>query len=437
MLISGMLRTNALSIFSAGVDAVKPSRFMPRLLHYDENKLRIGNQTVDMEADRRVVVIAAGKAAAAMALETEKILGNRIKSGLVITKYAHALPLQYCTILEAAHPVPDENSVRAAKAVTGLLQNTMPDDIVLLLISGGASALLADYPPGSSLEDLRKVFTLLLHSGAAIDEMNTVRKHLSLIKGGQLVRYTSSGIFTLILSDVPGDDLSVIASGLTVPDNSSFEDTRAIVDRYHLMEKLPDSIRQWIEKGLSREIADTLRQGDPDFKKVHNILAGTNAMALEAAAAKARELGYTTHILSSPLQGDAAEQSRFFVSKLHESAANTCLLWGGETTVVVKGTGKGGRNQQFALAAADMMNKKALKDIVVLSGGTDGTDGPTHAAGAIADEEVIRRQQAGELEISSFLENNDAFHFFEQTGGLIITGPTQTNVMDIVVGLKS
>lgn len=437
MLISGMLRTDALSIFSAAVEAVKPARFMPRLLQCDENKLLIGNQTVYLEDDRRVVVVAAGKAAAAMALETEKILGSRIKSGLVVTKYAHALPLQYCTTLEAAHPVPDENSVRAGKAVVGLLQSTAPDDIVLLLISGGASALLADYPPGSSLDDLRELFTLLLHSGAAIDEMNTVRKHLSLIKGGQLVRYTPSAVFTLILSDVPGDDLSVIASGLTVPDNSSFEDTRVILERYHLMDKLPDTIRQWIEKGLNSEIPDTPGEGDPAFKKVHNILAATNAMALEAAAAQARQLGYTTAILSPSLEGDAEERSRFFVSKLRESASNTCLLWGGETTVVVKGAGKGGRNQQFALAAADIMHKVSLEGMVVLSGGTDGTDGPTDAAGAIADDEVILGLQAHKLDIASFLENNDAFHFFEQTDGLIITGPTQTNVMDIVVGLKN
>ncbi len=435
MLISGMLRTNAHAIFSAGVDAVKPSRFMPRLLHYEENKLRIGHQTMDVEAG--VVVIAAGKAAAAMACEAEKILGNRIKSGLVVTKYGHALPTRFCKVMEAAHPVPDENSVSAAAAVTDILQRTSPQDIVLLLISGGASALLADYPPGSSLDDIRKVFALLLRSGADIHAMNTVRKHLSLIKGGQLVRYTQARIAAMILSDVPGDDLSVIASGLTVPDSSSFEDTRLILEGYGLMDKLPYSIKQWVDKGLRGEIPDTPRQGVAAFEKLCNVLAGTNAMALEAAAACARQLGYIAEILLPALQGDAEEQSRYFVSKLQQAPPRTCLLWGGETTVVVRGEGKGGRNQQFALAAAAELERRAMKGVVVLSGGTDGTDGPTEAAGAVADEEVIRQKQDRGLDMDLFLKNNDAFRFFEQTGGLVITGPTQTNVMDIVIGLKN
>ncbi len=431
-----MLRTNIMSIFNAGVEAVKPAQFMPRHLQLDQNAIRIGHQSVPIEPDQRVVMVAAGKAAAAMASEAEAILGKLIKKGLVVTKYEHALPLQFCDTIEAAHPVPDENSVKAGRMVINLLQETAPTDIVLLLISGGASALLADYPPGSSLKELQTVSTLLLHSGAAIDEMNTVRKHLSLIKGGQLARYTRSRLFTLILSDVPGNNLSVIASGLTVPDNSSFEDTWAIVEKYQLTAKLPGTIRQWLEKGLLGEIPDTPRKEDPIFKHVHNALVATNDMALEAAAAKAGTLGYATKILTPALEGDAEEQARFFVSQLEAASANTCLLWGGETTVVVKGDGKGGRNQQFALATAHKAAQHMFNNVAILSGGTDGTDGPTTAAGALVDADVIRLGNTKNLDLSSFLRRNDAYHFFEQTNGLVITGPTQTNVMDIVIGIK-
>ncbi len=436
MLISGMSRANALSIFTAGVAAVTPGRFMPRFLQFNDDQLRIGDQTLFVDAGQRIVVIAAGKAAAAMALETEKILGERITKGLVVTKYDHGLPLRYFTTIEAAHPVPDENSVTAGKEVVSLLQDTDPNDVVLLLISGGASSLLADHPPGVSLEDLQQVFTLLLHCGAAIDEMNTVRKHLSRIKGGQLVRYTEAPVFSLVLSDVPGDDLSVIASGLTVADDSSFEDTSAVLEKYGLTEKLPEKAREWIERGLRFEIPDTPVTGDPVFDKVKNVLVATNDIALEAAAAKAREIGYRAKILSPPLAGDAETQAGRFVSELKDSPAGTCLLWGGEPTVVVKGSGKGGRNQQFALAALAVMQDKGFENTTVLSGGTDGTDGPTDAAGAISDVDVAYQSLQNNLNIQTYLDNNDAYTFFGQTGGLVITGPTQTNVMDIVIGLK-
>ncbi|MBX3240322.1 MAG: DUF4147 domain-containing protein [Chitinophagaceae bacterium] len=431
-----MLRTDALSIFHAGVNAVKPGQFIPRFVRRHDHELIIDEEKLTIGKGQKIIVIAVGKAASAMAQETEKILGGRITEGLAVTKYAHSLPLQYCRTIEAAHPVPDSNSVAAGKAVVELLKKTTADDIIILLISGGASALLADYPPGSSLQDLQQVSTLLLHSGAAIDDMNTVRKHLSLIKGGQLMRYVSGKVFALLLSDVPGDDLSVIASGLTAPDNSSFDDMQQILEKYNLAGQLPAAIDQWLQKGLKKEIPDTPKPRDPIFQHVKNILVATNAAALRSAEKKAVELGYHTEIISQPLEGDAAEQAGVFVSKLKNAPANTCLLWGGETTVVVKGKGKGGRNQHFALVAANILHELSLEDLAVLSAGTDGTDGPTEAAGAIADRNVIKQMLAKKLDPGIFLNNNDAFHFFEQTNGLVITGPTQTNVMDIVIGLK-
>jgi hydroxypyruvate reductase len=440
MLISGMSRQDAIQIFLAGVEAVKPRYFIPQYIRLKERSIAIAGQNFSLSGNNNLYVAAAGKAASAMALETEKILGNRISEGVVVTKYHHALPLRYCRTIEAGHPVPDNNSLLGGKEIMALFEKAGTEDIIILLISGGASALLADAPPGCSLEDIQQTSQLLLDCGAAIDEINTVRKHLSLIKGGQLIQYTKATVVTLILSDVPGDDLSVIASGLTVPDATTFKDAWQIIKKYRLPEKLPGAIRERLNSGAEGTIPDTPKPGNPVFIKVYNTLVATNKTALEAAAKKAQALGYSTTILLPALAGEAEVQAKKFIQYLRDNPYSppSCFLWGGEPTVTIKGNGKGGRNQHFALSALC-----ALKDdewakqnrVTILSGGTDGTDGPTDAAGAVTDASIFARMDELSIDPNTHLLHNDAYHFFQKTGGLIITGPTQTNVMDIVVGL--
>jgi len=435
-----MLTQDALSIFLAGVEAVKPSHFIPRFIRFNSGVLTVAKQSIPLSNVNHIYIAAVGKAAAAMAFETEKILGDYISEGLVITKYEHAIALSHCRTIEAGHPVPDANSIKSGKALVSLFKQAQPNDIIIMLISGGASALLADCPPGCTLEHLQQTVQLLLDSGAPINEVNTIRKHLSQIKGGQLMKQTKAQIHALVLSDVPGDDLSVIASGLTVADNSSFEDCEKIINHYGLSQKLPAQIQAWLQKGLQKEIQDTPKAGDPVFSKVHNTIVASNTTSLKAAAIKSTALGYHTITLSSILSGEASEQAMLFTNQLKKNTgANPfCLLWGGETTVTIKGKGKGGRNQEFALAALIALQKdnaRKEKKMVVLAGGTDGTDGPTDAAGAIADENIIDAAERLSIHADTYLLNNDAYNFFKQTKGLIVTGPTQTNVMDIIVGL--
>ena len=440
MLISGMSRADAIQIFLAGVEAVKPEHFIPQHIQFEKDWIKIADQSFALTDINNLYIAAVGKAAAAMALEAEKILDSCITEGIVVTKYDHALELVHSRTIEAGHPVPDDSSMLAGKAIADLFKKAEKKDVILLLVSGGASALLVDAPPGCSLKDMQQTGQLLLDCGAAIDEINTVRKHLSLIKGGQLMQYTAAKVIALLLSDVPGDDLSVIASGLTVPDPTTFKDAWGIIEKYQLSEKLPAGIRNWLQNGIKKAVPDTPKPGNPAFGKVYNMLVATNQTALDAADQKAKALGYTTTILSPMLTGEAEIQAQAFISRLknENNRSPACFLWGGETTVTIKGTGKGGRNQQFALAAlCALKDEEWLKNnnAAILSGGTDGTDGPTKAAGAVIDSDTFIKLNELSIDPEVYLHNNDAFHFFEKAGGLIITGPTQTNVMDIVVGV--
>jgi hydroxypyruvate reductase len=301
---------------------------------------------------------------------------------------------------------------------------------------------MADHPPGTSLKDVQEVINRLLNSGATINEINIVRKHLSLIKGGQLARAAQPALLvSFILSDVIGDPLDVIASGPTVPDPSSYKDACRILKRYHLINNISPAIKDWIQKGMKGEIADTPKPGDPIFEKSFNHLIGSNQIALNAAVEKAKELGYTTLILTNKLQGEAKEQASLFVQhviKQNKLPKPMCILMGGETTVTIKGKGKGGRNQEFALAALEELIKYSVDNSsipLILSAGTDGTDGPTEATGAIVDKKTIDQAEKLGLDPLTYLQKNDSYHFFKKAGGHIITGPTQTNVMDIVIAL--
>lgn len=434
------MRNDVLKIFTAGVRAVQPQYLLPKYIRWQQDRLQLGEQHFEKHDINKVFVIGAGKASAAMARETEIILGNRIDEGIIVTKYEHAFPLKTIRCIEAAHPVPDDNSVLAGRETIRLLKNTNEKDVVIALISGGASALLVDCPPGVLLPELQIVFSRLLECGATIEEMNTVRKHVSAgIKGGQLMRTAwPATVVSFILSDVIGDKLDSIASGPTVADLSTFADAWEIIRKYQLPGKLPVSIIRWLQLGLNKEIAETPKPGDPVFEKSFNYLIGTNRVALEAAAAMARSLQYTPVIVTDALKGEARDKAKELVMQVqqYEGPRPACLLLGGETTVTIHNPGKGGRNQEFALAALIALQQAfpgGDRLPVILSAGTDGTDGPTNAAGAVVDKGVWQLAAQRGLSPENYLIQNDSWNFFHQAGGHVITGPTQTNVMDLVV----
>jgi len=435
------LRKDAFGIFLAGVAAVDPREAVIRHFSLKGDVLQAGSARVPLSPEGRVFVVGCGKGGAPMAAAVEEVLGERLYRGLVVVKYGHLAPLKKVRLLEAAHPVPDEAGLAASMEVRGLLGTTQPRDVVVCLLSGGGSALLPSPVDPVSLSDKQAVTRLLLGAGADIGEINCVRKHLSQLKGGGLARAAHPArVVTLILSDVVGDPLEVIASGPTVGDPTSFSDAVGILEKYGLTGKVPGSVYSYLREGAQGRHPETPKPHDPIFKTVTNLLVGTNAMAIDAAADRAGDLGYNTQILSSDITGDTLAAVDLHLKTVREIVVAgspppppACVLSGGETTVVLRGKGKGGRNQEFALAAA--IGIKGLKGVVILSGGTDGTDGPTDAAGAIADGTTVRRARKLGLDPEAFLRDNDSYHFFEKLGDLLVTGPTLTNVMDLRVVL--
>ncbi len=435
------LRGDAIKIFRQAVWAADPGRIISSHVSLRKNVLRVGKRVYPLSRFKRVFVAGTGKASATMAANLEKILGSRITAGRVNVKYGHGRKLRYIHIQEAGHPVPDENGLKGTQEIVRLLSNLTERDLVIFLISGGGSALLPSLPSGITLAEKQKVTDLLLSCGATIQEINALRKHLSPLKGGGLAKLVyPATLIALILSDVIGDPMDAIASGPTVPDSTTFDDCAKILDRYELWEEIPPSLAQHVREGLSGKRDETLKEGDPAFGKVYNLIVGNNLLAMKAAQKMAKTLGYRTLMLSSLVEGETRE-----VAKVHAAVAKevllsgnpipspACILSGGETTVTLKGKGKGGRNQEFALAAA--LEIAGREEIVVLSGGTDGTDGPTDAAGALADGGTYKRAKAMGLDPWAFLKENDSYPFFEKLGDLLITGPTGTNVMDLHIML--
>jgi glycerate 2-kinase len=427
---------NAVDIFAHAVAAVNPSTLLHHHLHWHFPYLTISGSRIDLTKSKRVFVIGAGKAAALMAQTVEEIFGDTITGGVVVTKYDHGLPLKKIRLYEAGHPIPDGNSVKATEEILKLAGQLTPDDIVLFLMSGGASSLLADYPKGSNLEEIQEVFGLLLKSGATIHEVNTVRKHLSNVKGGQLARHIyPARLYSLILSDVIGDDLDVIGSGPTVPDSTTFKDAKAILRKYDMINKTPPVLLRRISDGCQGKITDTPKEGDLRFVTTNNKIIGSNRIALEAAAIKAKELGYQPQVITDRLQGEASVLGTTIASDAvhYKGTRPACLLYGGESTVTIKGDGLGGRNMELTLAAGIAIND--VPGITILAAGTDGTDGPTDAAGAFVDADMMKKAMASRLDPLRYLKNNDSYHFFLPLHALVKTGPTQTNVMDLVIVL--
>ncbi len=437
-LIERKLRRDALAIFRAALEAAHAGNAVRRhvairgdSLIADSVKLRLANFD-------RIFVVAVGKAAPEMAKVLEEVLGDRLYSGIAVTKKGSSrFRSKRIRLLEAAHPVPDRTSLAAAHAVRELLAQLHARDLLLLAISGGASALLTAPVPPLTLADKKKTTALLLRAGADIFELNTVRKHLSLLKGGRLAALAyPATVVALLLSDVIGDPVDVIGSGPAAPDTSTFADALAILKKYRLLARVPDRVRSYLTLGLEGKNPETPKPGDPLFRTVHHVIVGSNRLALAAAVAEAKRRGFRTLLLTSSLQGEAREAGQMHGQILREIASSgnpisapACLLSGGETTVTVRGSGLGGRNQEFALAAALAIS--GLDQVTVLSAGTDGTDGPTPAAGALANGTTLARALHLGLDPHRFLLENDSYHLFDALGDLIHTGPTGTNVMDI------
>ncbi len=434
------LRAIAAQLQQAALAAVDPAEAVYRVVSRVGDQLLIDRQAYALRDFDHVYVVGAGKAAVPMAEALGEVLRDHLNSGVIITKYHHldrSLPDQL-RVHEAGHPVPDEQSVAATRDLAALLDQVTPRDLVFCVISGGGSALMTLPAEGITLADLQATTQLLLRAGATIQQINAIRKHLDTIKGGGLARLAHGApIISLILSDVIGDDLSVIASGPTVPDPSTFADAWRVIEQFDLADQLPAAVRARLERGLSGEIPDTPKPGDPLFDRVQTVIIGSNAQAAQAAEAAARQLDFNTLLLSTQVQGEAREVAQVAAAIAKEIALYNrpaqkpaCLILGGETTVTVKGSGLGGRNQELALAAAIAID--GLPNILIAALGTDGTDGPTDAAGAIATGETVGRAQAIGLDAQTHLANNDAYHFFQALDDLIVTGPTGTNVNDLL-----
>ncbi len=432
-------RQIALEIFLAAVESVKPDKLIRKSIAYSGKELVINNQVFDLSAVQNIYLTGAGKASGLMAQALELVLGSSITGGHIVTKYGHSVPLQFIGVSEAGHPVPDENGLKGTQQMIEFAKKAGENDLLICLISGGGSALLTDVPEGCTLADLASMNDLLLKSGADIGEINCVRKHLSAIKGGQLAKMASPAIvISLILSDVIGDPLDVIASGPTAPDESTFADAATVLNRYRLTSEVAPAILKIINEGVQGKRSETLKKDDPVVNQINNFLIGNNKLALQAAKSKAENLGFYAQIETSTLSGNVEDTASMLVETAikyqnEHKSRKTCLLFGGEPTVKISGHGLGGRNQHLALLCAKLLHSRA--GITILSGGTDGTDGPTDAAGAVVDNQTFSNGKIRHLDMNQYLQNCDSYHFFNQEGGLVTTGPTQTNVMDIIIVL--
>lgn len=434
-------------IYRSAVHEVDPAGLIGSHVEKKNGTLVIRGRDIEISEDlsryKQVIVLGVGKASARMASAMENILGDALSGGCIVTKYGHGLPLRKIRLIEAGHPVPDENSLEGARVLAQIAKEADERTLIISLVSGGGSSLLCLPAEGLSLEDKKRTTALLLACGADIVEMNCIRKHLSKIKGGGLAKLAAPArLINLILSDVIGDRIETIASGITAPDPTTFDDALSIVRKYALEDKLPPSVYQRLCLGAQGEFPETPKAGDPAFGKTDNVILGNNAVACEAAYAKAQSLGYDARIVSTTLTGEASDAGAYFAGLAVEmnagrsdSAKPVAVIAGGETTVTIRGQGKGGRNQEMALAFLCELYRLSpdSRNIYFLSAGTDGSDGPTDAAGAFVTPKLLARMKEIAASAASHLNENDSYHFFEDTGLLFKTGPTYTNVCDIQI----
>lgn len=437
------MRSEVVDLFNVAVKRVDPYEAIKGFVRLKGDSLTLGEENraqteLDLGRYSQIFIVGGGKATAPMAKAMEDLLGDRISKGIINVKYGFTEELSFTKIIEADHPLPDQNGIDGTKKILDLLDSAGEDVLIFSLISGGGSALLPQPVGGISLGEKQDVTRRLLECGASIDEINAIRKHISSTKGGQMARAASPATtVNLMLSDVVGDKMDVIASGPFVPDMSTFEDVWTILEKYKLIEDIPVSIKEYLTDGVKHQVHETPKEGDPIFRKVYNFIIGSNILALEAVKDEAENMGYNALILSSMVEGETKE-----VAKVHTAIAReilnsgwpvnppACIVSGGETTVTIRGKGLGGRNQEFCLATAMEITDLPPR-MVVLSGGTDGNDGPTPAAGAIVDPLTVDRGKSKGMDASTYLENNDSYHFFKEIDELLITGPTNTNVMDV------
>lgn len=440
-------------IFKAGLKRVDPFQMIMDHVRLTgtilEIKLENINKKIDLANFEQVYILGAGKATAPMARAFEMILGDAIKEGIIVVKYGHTTPLKIITIMEAGHPQPDENGIKAAVKIMELAARADETTLVITLISGGGSALLPfpinfemnGKPVGLTLSDKQAVTHQLLGCGADITEINCIRKHLSGIKGGRLLEQIAPATsLNFILSDVVGDDLSSIASGCTTFDSTTYDQALAILDKYRIIGAVPAKVRQALQMGSNNYIAETLKQGHRSLEFSTNFLIGTNKLAMFAAGEKASSLGYNVTFLTSRITGEAKEVAKLQAGVAIDIASEellskkpACIISGGEPVVKLQGKGKGGRNQEMALAFLAEIEKTPglFNNVFFLAASTDGNDGPTDAAGAYASLEMLKQAKKKDLSINDYLRNNDSYHFFNAISGLYKTGPTNTNVCDL------
>ncbi len=421
------LKSHALQIFQAGVQAADPYQVVKRCLHLDN-----GNEKIHL--------IAFGKAACAMAQAAQELIpaARLAGTGIAVTNYENVMAVDNVEVIGAGHPLPNTDGFHAAQKIAERVKQAQSNDLVLVLISGGGSALLPYPVEGITLAEKIATTDLLLACGATINEINCVRKHLSRLKGGGLAKLAApANVHALILSDVLGDDLSTIASGTTVPDNTTYAEAIAVLKNKGVWLAAPESVRHHLAQGEQGLIAETPKPNDSVFKHTSHILCGSNTLSLKAAQQTAEQLGYQTQLYSEQLCGiarDEAEQLALYASNITPVAKPLVLLAGGETTVQLKGNGKGGRNQEFALAFAIAAQKYGLTgQWTLLSGGTDGRDGPTHAAGGIVNANSLQAMLNAGINPSAYLDNNDAYNALHAANDLLITGATGTNVADLQI----
>jgi glycerate 2-kinase len=428
-------RQAAQAIWDAALAAADVHPLVHRALRrVDARVFQVGADRIEIGAGGRALAIGCGKASAAMAAALEEIVGDRLEDGLVVVKDGCGAPTRRVRILEAGHPVPDVRGESAAHAILERLRGLGAQDVVFVLISGGGSALTPAPAPPVTLDEKRAVTRLLLAAGATITELNAVRKHLSLMKGGQLARRAAPArVVTLVLSDVIGDPLDVIGSGPTAPDPSTFEAAVDVLRRRGVWDRVAASVRSRLEAGREGAIEETPKPGDPVFARVTHHVIGNNVLVTEAAVARAAALGYAPVLLTRALEGEARDVAREMVARARTLPRPACLIAGGETTVTVRGAGLGGRCQEFALAAALAVD--GAGEVAVLAAGTDGSDGPTDAAGGLVDGGSVDRARAGGIDARVALENNDAHAALAASGDLVVSGPTRTNLLDLYLVL--
>lgn len=434
------VRTLLRRLMKKALAASEPRRAVRRTVTRTPAGIVVAGRRYDLRAGGRIVAVGAGKASALMAVELERRLGRRLAGGMVVVNRGGSVPTKRIRIITAGHPVPNRAGHRAAGRMLALVKGLTGDDLLIVLLSGGASSLLPLPAPGLTLADTQRTTTLLLESGAPIREINAVRKHLSAVTGGRLAAATRARIVALILSDVIGDDLGTIGSGPTAPDRTTYADAVEVLRRRRIWARVSGRVRRHLLAGAKGLREETPKPGSRIFTRVRNVIIGGNRMAVEAAAREARRAGFRSRIHAAALVGEARTAARRFARRAKRIHAGgrpvrppACLLAGGEPTVTVHGKGQGGRAQEFTLAAA--LEIAGVPNLWIAGVGTDGKDGPTNAAGAVVDGETVARARRKGLAAARSLRRNDSYSFFKKAGGHIVTGPTGTNVNDLYVAV--